>query len=656
MQKVIDILEQYVEWVALAIGALFLLLMVAFYLVGTPVKGTIGTRVVTPANVEQQVYDQAGRPLEEAMRDKAAPDPKVPAYAETFAQRMQLSDSGVKAAVPGIFVVGGAPVSPIKSVPGTSTGEKVEAAIDLPQLPTPSWFGSSSGKSNVKVDLAAAGGGMPIPSYTNPNPEATYGGPMPTPAARTSRTRGGEPVATTEQPPAPGGEDKVWVTEAFTISAQELADAFAKAKVPAATGTIFLRLDVQRQELLPDGKWGNETSVEPMRFLQVPEYPKVGSLNEERTYADWAGRNQQTLLAPAFYPQVAGDRWWAPGQPNPNQAAEVRPVVQPPQPPTGVRGRRINPNSPAEPTPGRRFQVRDAGRPDSGNPGGGMPREAYEALRRAGGTVEPTMPPSSAYGPQGPYGQGTYGDAAYGPTGPGTPGVGVTQGIPEGFIVPNGTFFPSELQGDIFVWTHDDTVSPGKTYRYRMAYRLLNPVFGKTQSAPTEAAAKQLAITSPFSEWGTPLQVGDIVRFFVAAGPSVGAGAVKFDVFRWQEGTWRLKQFNAAIGDAIGGTDGRFDYATGWSLADVNAGSTVLKDPIVLANAQGRLDTRNFASDQAAAGKFKREIAYREPGAAPTGPGMTGPGGPGMTPPPGYDPSMGGMGEPPTPRPGRRLR
>ena len=46
MQKLIDILEGYVEWVALAIGGAFLLLMVFLYVFGSPVSATVGGRSV----------------------------------------------------------------------------------------------------------------------------------------------------------------------------------------------------------------------------------------------------------------------------------------------------------------------------------------------------------------------------------------------------------------------------------------------------------------------------------------------------------------------------------------------------------------------------------------------------------------------------------
>ena len=34
------------------------------------------------------------------------------------------------------------------------------------------------------------------------------------------------------------------------------------------------------------------------------------------------------------------------------------------------------------------------------------------------------------------------------------------------------------LSGDLWVWAHDMTVEPGKTYRYRMTLQLANPFFG----------------------------------------------------------------------------------------------------------------------------------------------------------------------------------
>jgi hypothetical protein len=47
-----------------------------------------------------------------------------------------------------------------------------------------------------------------------------------------------------------------------------------------------------------------------------------------------------------------------------------------------------------------------------------------------------------------------------------------------------GSDNPSEtiLSGDVWVWAHDMTVKPGKTYRYRMTLQLANPFFGHKPS------------------------------------------------------------------------------------------------------------------------------------------------------------------------------
>ena len=48
MNKVLPILEKYVQWIALGIGVLFLLLMAYSYLAQSPVMVPVGTKEVTP--------------------------------------------------------------------------------------------------------------------------------------------------------------------------------------------------------------------------------------------------------------------------------------------------------------------------------------------------------------------------------------------------------------------------------------------------------------------------------------------------------------------------------------------------------------------------------------------------------------------------------
>lgn len=658
MQKVLDLLERYVEWVALAIGGLFLLLMVFLYLLGTPISTKLGDRNVTLANVESITWNQSGSQLATSMTHSNVPTANVESYVDAFKKHMQNTDAAPAPTSAVVWVAAaGAPAAPLKHEDAAQQGETPKNVAGVPQdLPSPKYYGFSAGKSNVQTDPAKAVG-MPMAgppdmgAYGGMPPDYAAGGPPPgvpqgygvpawvqaqmgAPGAAPAAAPGAKPAEV-----APGGTDKLWVTVAYTIPAEELAAAFEKAKVPAKLATVFLRLDPVRQELLPDGSWGNDTKIEPLVYHQVPAFPK-GTVVEERVYADWASKNAMTLLAPDFYRKFAGDTWFAPGQPNPNKVADVRPVIQPGQFPGQMPGQIPGQN----PRNIRRGGMPGGMPPDMGGmPGGrrgrtryapqdadrpslpflqGMPPEAVEAMRRAQEQAAAQgAAAAAAYG-------GGYGGPPdqYGMTG--GPGFGRAQAsVPEGYKVPAGTFNPTELDSDIFVWFHDDTVQPGKTYRYKMSYRIRNPLHGMEKVAEKPEAAKVFAISSPESDWSDAIKVDPISRFFVASGVSSGSTSVRMDVFKWQDGKWHMKQFVTSPGDMIGLVDDKIDYQTGWTLADLNA-NAISREPVIVADPRGQLGTRSFQGDQGQSGTFEKEIGWKDPNApVRPAPGMMGPDG-----------------------------
>jgi len=111
---------------------------------------------------------------------------------------------------------------------------------------------------------------------------------------------------------------------------------------------------------------------------------------------------------------------------------------------------------------------------------------------------------------------------------------------------PAGAFIPGQIL-DVTIWAHDDTVQPGKTYRYKMKYKLLNPIYGSRNIAEQPKLQDQFALESKFSEWSKP---------------------VRIEVFKWEDGAWHSKTFECAPGDLIGGKDGKVDYSTGFSVVE----------------------------------------------------------------------------------------
>jgi hypothetical protein len=119
--------------------------------------------------------------------------------------------------------------------------------------------------------------------------------------------------------------------------------------------------------------------------------------------------------------------------------------------------------------------------------------------------------------------------------------------------------FDAGIEGlpDIDIIAHDDTIEAGKTYRYKMRYRLLNPVFKAVRIAPPELT-KEFAIVSPWTAWSQPVTMRSKVEFFLA---HLGGDKADFDVFEWINGKMVKSTIAASAGDAIG--------KTGWSVVDV---------------------------------------------------------------------------------------
>jgi hypothetical protein len=220
------------------------------------------------------------------------------------------------------------------------------------------------------------------------------------------------------------------------------------------------------------------------------------------------------------------------------------------------------------------------------------------------------------YGPSGP--SGPYGPGGMGPYGPGydpsmegmyPEDMGMdmmpqgpvegTSGQP-GVDFPAGEFHPSEwINSDaIDVWAHDDTVAPGKTYRYRARYKIKNPLYMIQNIAKDPKDSNVFALVSDWSEWSEQVSVPRLTNFFVVSRPLQGRDTVRFDVFRWQDGIQQKESFDVGPGDAIGREMAGVDFGTGWRLVDVRPDAKGSDTVAILVNDDGEIERRSFQSDQ----------------------------------------------------------
>jgi len=144
------------------------------------------------------------------------------------------------------------------------------------------------------------------------------------------------------------------------------------------------------------------------------------------------------------------------------------------------------------------------------------------------------------------------------------------------------------LDGDeILVWSHDITVEPGRTYRYRVNVSVYNPFFGKKRSllASQESLAQAFTLDSPPSKWSRPVRIYPLQRVFIIGASTRGAAVQGFgrataEVYRFYDGIQWVEKFQVAPGGVVGGVkdvrlpDGtvrEIDFSTSFFVLDIVA-------------------------------------------------------------------------------------
>ncbi len=110
----------------------------------------------------------------------------------------------------------------------------------------------------------------------------------------------------------------------------------------------------------------------------------------------------------------------------------------------------------------------------------------------------------------------------------------------------------AKLDKPLLVWAIDDTVEPGKTYRYQLRVGAFNPVAGTGQVVDRDMAKKdQVVLWSPFSEITKPIDVPDRIYLF-AKDVQNQTKTATVEVARYALGYWHSENFQVKLGEAIG--------------------------------------------------------------------------------------------------------
>ncbi len=290
MDKVTKFLEKHVQWVALGLGALFLIWMIYGNIIQRPVSVPVGTEpAATPGEVDVIIADGPAKKLDAEMQNTTVPKIEVKDFNTALTQNL-----GAAPSTYALLTV------PWTSIPTQSTGPIVVPVIEapkaaqvteLPHVPAPTDLQVSQGRSNVMV----------------PNPPTAVG-PGVAPVG---------PVANGQGTPM----DKNWVSVGGMIPIQKLATEFADKKIPSGLNvTTMLRVQLVRQEQDTGGNWGPEKVVDPLLNVSLMELPGANSgLNQQNNYVQWAEKDQLDLLRPTFYQVLQADPWRSPWTPAPEQ-------------------------------------------------------------------------------------------------------------------------------------------------------------------------------------------------------------------------------------------------------------------------------------------------------------------------------------------------
>jgi hypothetical protein len=559
MQKVVQYLEMYVQWLALALGLGFLGYMIWTYVYKNPASQEVQiggqTYAVTPGNVDTLINNGPASQLEEQMSQKHD----------------------------GFQI----PVPPPTTLNINATTQPVEMS-GLP--PVDSWAydikASASGPKNNAMVQALPD--LPPLKYVDQEP------------LRTVLLMNGANGQAIHQ-------DQDSVTTFWSLPIKDLAQSFTTAfsgKLPQPQQlATFINVIVMRQEQLPNGDWTDAVQVAlpplPPGTSPQPEYPDVKdpqAAQKFTAYQTWAVPLHQWFVN-APYPPTAYARQDLTWQPLPQwipyrayaQAAEDAPLNSP------------APQQPPPPPP----------RPQMGGGGFGGPFGGFAPPPggRGGG------PPPQIFAPPPVQQQ----QAPPPPTSqPTTPPV-VVPPIPNLASIPPAGFNPTTqlAAGDMEVWFHDMTVVPGKVYRYQIKYVLLNPVYNLPARVANPALAADLGMSSPASGWSDAVTVPARTRFWCSAKPSANDPnnpRIGFVVYNWHDGQWQEKDYICSIGDEIGADEGAAgNFIAHWTvLADVRPeeGEGSRHYALIVADDGGDAQQRDVESDLKSLAylKFKRDF------------------------------------------------
>jgi hypothetical protein len=603
MQKVVKFLEAYVQWLALGLGALWLLWVGYAYWATKPVAVEINQVNYGPSEIDDYVA-QSGGPIDTLSHSikgegKTPPElakfqQKAPQYAALFHENMDL-----KSYTPPVLT---AMVPTAKSVEGPVANQKIDAMkrASLPVLAvdTIKHAGVTSGLSVV----------------LKPDPKAPL---LPTdPTQKTIQDPNVVPPKLIALVPT----EVTWVTVLGKVDMTKLTEAFTKADIPAETAfTQYLRLNLIREELMADGTWGNQRVVDDLANQFKPPMPKIPV--DEVAYLDWAGTSVGDIIQPPFYETLRGDVWRTASMPVAVDETAALPVEFDPATVKDVS--KLTPEQRklwVEYNQAKKKEDEEKRKSDAELRRNRTPRGGGGEGRVPSGAPRPGDNERIDIGAGRGRGARGAGRALPSEGNIRGPGRTATEGRPTasnpnlpqpGGELPAGAFSPEAATvKDVEVWAHDDSTLPGHTYRYKFQLVLKNPLFATQGIAGKPADEEKLSIGIATAEWSDKVLSPKKQYFFAATGGDTinsNNPKMRFEYFYWEDGEWKTKNLDLHPGDAVG--------ATPWTLVDFRPATSGNENRALLVNDLGELENRFYKTDIASP-DYKRLHGLSQPPAA----------------------------------------
>lgn len=605
MKKVIDFLEKNVQWVALGIGGLILLVMLAQNLPGLaqPVKVSLPqiNRDVGPGEIDAVIESDVAIPLDRKMKEEVLIRTFwVPPYTETFLAG--LSPSTTLAQLPDWLFKRN--LAMIKEDFGPTGPSGIIDVAELPKLPPVAMGQTHAVQTHIEEVVAPLIVAPPVGPDGAPLPPA----PLPAlPAPDAPPAAGVIPPAPTETIISPA-RDATVVRVEFKLLMADIHRAFQRAGVPGTVqNTMVLKVELIRERSLPGGGWGEQTIIGPLEINKpksaFPAEP-LKPTNKEAIaeYLDWARANQVKILQPDF-PSFEGDDPLAivvddsgaeEFDPNNFDATSFKGDVN--KLPRDLRMRVLEV---------RRQKAKEAAERRHNEAGGQSPTPSPQTKAASAPEFESSMDSSETMQsrsmillqPVQPAESETPSeDSEANPEAMPNPIANRITATPP----PEAPFKPADNK-DIDCWAFDDTAQPGETYRYRVKYYMLNPLFSTTNVAKNPDDQKVVWITNEdeMDNWSHAVTTPPLTHVFLAQAPANNFASARFVIFHWQDGKQHKFTSMFKPGDTIAGSQNGINFVSDWTLADIRASAGMdSKNLVTLVKPDGTIEVRDFDADK----------------------------------------------------------